>query len=62
MEAIVYAAQPSKEGFSKDHALSNQPLGSSQATRASHRQDRALVGLMEKKSMEAIAHQHSQQC
>lgn len=49
MKAIVCAVQPSKEGCSKDHALSNHPLGSSQATRASHRQDCALVVLMEKK-------------
>lgn len=61
MKAIVCAVQPSKEGCSKDHALSNQPLGSSQATCASHRQDCALVVLMGKKSMETIAHQHSQQ-
>lgn len=49
MEAIVRVVQPSKEGC-KDRALSNQPLGSSLATCASHRQDHhALIVLMEKK-------------
>lgn len=55
-------SSPARRGAGKDRALSNQPLGSSQATCASHRQDRALVVLMEKKSMETITHQHSQQC
>lgn len=62
MEAIDCAVQPRKEGCSKDCALSNQPLGSSQAMCASHRQDHELVVLMEKGSMETIAHQHSHQC
>lgn len=53
---IVCAVWPSKERCSKDRALNNQPLGSSQATCASPRQDGALVVLMEKKSMETIVH------
>lgn len=53
---IVCAAWPSTERCSKDHALSNRPLGSDQATHASPRQDCALVVLMEKKSMETVVH------
>lgn len=54
-------SSPARRGYPQHRPCPEQPApGNSQDACASHRQDCALVVLMEKKSMETIAHPQSQ--